>query len=454
MKFNRHKGKERTEDCKCENEALNDEDRCWLENGIEEFKEKVEAYKGNDKSHYTSTEESMSRVPLDPNSIPKYRNELVRPPVYEPTLIKDPCTGEVKAHGYIVDLSEFKEQILPPGFPKTKVWGYGGLIRDTKTGEKIYFRNSPGATFEARRGIPVKVKWINRLKGRHMFAVDPTLHWANPNNMPMMPDKPWPPFPPGFDEAQRPVSVVTHLHGGEVESIFDGHPDAWFTASGKYGPAFVTTYYNYPNEQESTTLWYHDHALGITRLNVYAGLAGFYLLRDRKNSIEDPQSKNSLPCGEFEIPIVIQDRSFYTDGSLRFDNVGDNPDMHPYWTPEFFGDAIMVNGKVWPNLNVKQRQYRLRFLNGSNARFYNLTLSNGLPFVQIGSDGGFLPNPVTLDSMFMAPAERFDVIVDFSRVAPGTKIIMNNDANAPFPDGDPPLPNTTGQIMQFYSRGQ
>ncbi|HHW42221.1 MAG TPA: multicopper oxidase domain-containing protein [Desulfotomaculum sp.] len=393
---------------------------------------------------------------LDPASIPKFVNQLVKPLVYKPFVIKVTAKTneknkrrfkkEEKRHLYIIDISEFKQQVLPQGFPKTTVWGYGGLVKDTKTGRVTYSRSAPGATFEAVRGIPVMVKWINKLKGSHLFAVDPTLHWANPNNMPMDPPKPWPPFPPGFPEAQRPVPTVTHLHGGEVPPIYDGHPDAWFTYNGKRGPAFVTSLYYYPNKQEPATLWYHDHALGITRLNVYAGLAGFYLLRDSDNC---SQKKFALPDDKYEMPIVIQDRSFNTDGSFSFYREGLNPDIHPYWVPEFLGDTIMVNGKVWPNLDVERRQYRFRVLNGSNARFYNLKMSNGMRFIQIGTDGGFLPEPVELDTLLIAPGERADILVDFSNIAPGTSIILLNDANAPFPFGEAPDPNTVGQIMQF-----
>ncbi len=386
---------------------------------------------------------------LDPNLIPKYVNQLPKPPVYQPRIIRrwSPCGTCKIEHHYTIDVSEFDQQILPPGFPQTRVWGYGGLIRDSKTGKVVYSRSSPGATFEAIRGVPISVKWINKLRNEHLFAVDPTLHWANPNDMPHDPPKPWPPFPPGFLDAQFPVPIVTHLHGGETESIYDGHPDAWFTINGNYGPAYKTSKYYYPNEQQSTTLWYHDHALGITRLNVYAGLAGFYLLRDRKPSSLD--KKLNLPSGRYEIPLVIQDRMFNMDGSLSFDRVGINPEIHPYWTPEFFGDTIMVNGKVWPNLNVSRRQYRFRILNGSNARFYHLRMSNGMAFTQIGSDGGFLPKPVELTSLLLAPAERADILVNFSQVPPGTTIRLLNDANAPFPDGQSPDPNTVGQIMQF-----
>lgn len=392
---------------------------------------------------------------LDPMTIPKYVNQLVKPPVYKPYVTKEHNkkgkSGKEK-HYYCIDISEFKQQILPKGFRETKVWGYGGLIEDPISGKTRYSRSSPGATFEAVRGIPVIVKWVNNLKGKHLFAVDPTLHWANPNDLPMNPPKPWPIFPPGFPKAQTPVPIVTHLHGGEVPSTFDGNPDAWFTHNGKYGSAYKTAVYTYPNEQQPTTLWYHDHALGITRLNVYAGLAGFYLLRDNKKFICDhscSERKMRLPSGEYEIPLVIQDRMFNTDGSLLFNNVGVNPDIHPYWVPEFFGDTIMVNGKVWPNLNVERRQYRFRVLNGSNARFYNIKMSNRMKFYQIGSDGGYLSKPVMLTSLLLAPGERADIIVDFSGITSGTSILLQNDARAPFPDGDIADPNTVGQIMQF-----
>jgi FtsP/CotA-like multicopper oxidase with cupredoxin domain len=379
---------------------------------------------------------------LDARLIPKFVNTLVKPPVYCPVSHDEDDTDV-----YVVDISQFKQQILPPGFPETTVWGYGGTVRDIETGRVTYSRSSPGATFETVRRIPIKVRWVNKLRDRALFAVDPTLHWANPNIMPMDPPTPWPPFPPGFPDAQSPVPVVTHLHGGEVSSIFDGHPDAWFTADGKKGPDFLTNVSTYPNSQESATLWYHDHALGITRLNVTAGLAGFYLLRDRRELCN--RHEFGLPKGRYEIPIVIQDRSFYVDGSLAFPNVGVNPEIHPYWNPEFFGDAIMVNGQVWPRLDVERRQYRFRLLNGSNARFYRLRFSSGLRFTQIGTDGGFLPGPVELDTLLLAPAERADILVDFSCLAPGTELTLTNDAPAPFPDGDAPDPETTGIIMQF-----
>ncbi|MGV8983797.1 multicopper oxidase family protein [Clostridium sp.] len=385
-------------------------------------------------------------VPLNPVLIPKYVDQLVIPPKYVPTIIKNPTTGEIISHNYIIYMSQFNQQILPSSFPMTTVWGYGGTVFSRLTGILIHkFQHAPGPTFEAVRGIPINVQWINNLTCPNLLPVDPTLHWADPNGLGMVAPNTVPPFPPGLPKAQLPVPLVPHLHGGEIHSIFDGYPDAWFTAGEKKkGPEFVTSLYQYPNMQEPATLWYHDHALGITRLNVLMGLAGFYIIREPKNPLN-----HCLPDEKHEIPIVIQDRSFNTDGSFDFPSEGINPDIHPYWQPEFFGNTITVNGKTWPNLNVKRCQYRLRVLNGSNARFYELKFSNNMTFIQIGSDGGYLSKPVTLTSLLLAPAERADILVNFSSLPPMTKLILENHANAPFPNGDSPDPNTTLSIMQF-----
>lgn len=273
---------------------------------------------------------------LDPLTVPKYVNQLEKPLTFVPYIhkkrIKKDGEHSVQIqHQYAIDIGVTKEQILPPGFPMTKVYGYGGLVEDPKTGKIRYHISSPGSTFEAKRGIPVIIKWRNRINEPHFLAVDPTLHWANPNNMPMHPEMPWPPFPPGFKDAQWPVPAVTHLHGGEVQSDSDGHPEAWFTHNGKHGPAYVSNVYTYPNEQEAATLWYHDHTLGMTRLNVYAGLAGFYLLRDEKAPKKRfSENRLNLPSGKYEIPLIIQDKMFNTDGSLLFTNEGTTPDVNPY----------------------------------------------------------------------------------------------------------------------------
>jgi FtsP/CotA-like multicopper oxidase with cupredoxin domain len=387
---------------------------------------------------------------LDAAMIPQFVDQLPILPVWAPTVVKDNC-GKVIRHDYKIAATQFQQQILPPGYPKTTVWGYAGNIKlcghtypcSCRTG---YFQGTPGGTFEATRRIPIKVTWENKLTGYHIFPVDPTIHWANPNKAPT-PTPPFLPYPPGYPKAQFPVPIVTHLHGGEDRSDSDGHPDAWFTFNGILGPAYLTNDYFYPNQQNPTTLWYHDHSLGITRLNIQAGLLGMYILRDPKNPLDS--NCTPLPTGKYEVALAIQDHSFNADGSFFFPSDGVNPDIHPYWQPEFFGDVVTVNGKAWPNLNVERRQYRFRIVNGSNARFYNIMLSNGQSFTQIASDGGYLPKPVQLTSAVIAPAERLDILIDFSKVAPGTKIIMTNDANAPFPGGDPVDPATTGRIMQF-----
>jgi spore coat protein A, manganese oxidase len=392
-----------------------------------------------------------SEPTMDPMLIPRFVNQLVIPPVYTPTVITDPVTGKVIRHEYTVDAAEFEEQILPSPLPATRVWGYGGMVKDPLTGKAVYFHNAPGATFEAIRGIPVRVKWENKITGQHLYAVDPTLHWANPNEMPMHHSQEQQGPPSSLAEARSSVPLAPHLHGGETQSIYDGHPDAWFTADGKKGSAYTSSEYTYLNTQQPATLWYHDHALGMTRINVFSGLAGFYLLRDPEDKLENPAGNAApvLPVGKYDIPLVIQDRTFNKDGSFHFDNEGINPEIHPYWIPECFGDVVVVNGKAWPNLNVERRQYRFRVLNGSNARVYHMTLSNHMSFKQIASDGGYLPRPVKMKSLVLAPGERADLLVDFSRVAAGTSIILKNDAHAPYPDGDAADPETVGQIMQF-----
>ena len=385
-----------------------------------------------------------TKTPLDPLTIPKYHNRLIKQPAFEP--VKEEAGGEHGTPHYEVDISRFEQQMLPEGFPKTTVWGYGGMIRKERSGRLVYYRSAPGPTFDVKRGEKIRVRWVNNLHGSHLFAVDPTVGWANPNRMPAEPPQPWPAFPPGFDKAQWPVPVVTHLHGGENPPQYDGNPEAWFTSNGQSGRAFKTNDYVYGNAQQAATLWYHDHALGMTRLNVYAGLSGFYIIRDGYCHAE---SADVLPKGKYEVPIVIQDKSFNTDGSFAFPVAGDNPGTHPYWRPEFFGDTIAVNGSVWPNLDVDHRMYRLRLLNGSSARFYNLYLSNYMAFYQIGTDGGYLGRPVELHSLLMAPGERADLLVDFSACEPDQKILLLNDAAAPYPNGDAADPDTVGQIMQF-----
>ena len=418
-------------------------------------------------SSFSLPAHSQSVGLLDPLSIPKWVNQLDGPlPEYVPTNITD-SSGNVIRQDYVVNVTQFYQQILPAedangsptGFGPTQVWGYGGPAKDVITGQYLgYVASTPGSTFQAIREQPVRVKWVNDLfdsTGQplsSMFAVDPTIHWANPGSM-AMPNSPVnaPSYPPGYADAQSPVAIVTHLHGGEVPSADDGNPDSWYTANGIHGPAYNTAVEtdrnaavdDYPNAQEPTTLWYHDHALGETRLNVMSGLAGFYILQDPKDPLAE-----KLPRGQYDVPLCIQDRSFYNDGSLYYPSVGNNPSVHPYWQDTFLGDTIMVNGKVWPNMNVNQGLYRFRLLDASNSRFYEFSLSNGMTFTQIGTDGGYLKTQVPLTALLLGPGERADILIDFSTVAPGTKITLENLALTSSSEK-----TTVGQVMQFTVSG-
>ena len=331
----------------------------------------------------------------------KYADRLPIPPVHR-------AAGLVKGLArYELAMSQFQQK-LHRDLPPTALWGYNGLY--------------PGPTFEVRSGTPITVKFSNNLPLTHLLqaSIDPTIHGTEPPT----------PF----------VRNVVHLHGARILPESDGYPEAWFTPGfTQTGPFFKTDVYTYPNDQAATTLWYHDHALGSTRLNVVTGLEGYYLIRD---SVEDGLN---LPKGLYEIPLMIQDRSFNADGSLSYPTQGVTA-VHPIWSPEYFGDTALVNGKVWPFLEVEPRRYRFRILNGSNARFYNLFLDSGQQFFQIGTDGGFLPAAAPVGKLLLAPAERADVIVDFSTLPVGTRVQLMNNAKAPYPSG-------TGmglpQIMQF-----
>ena len=390
------------------------------------------------------------QVPLLGRAIPKWVDPL-------PHFAGNRIDG---TRSLTVTMAEFQQKVLPasayaalppPYGAGTYVWGYG--ISD---GQNAFGPLYPAFSIEARRGTPTTVTYGNNLLNpvlQKYLTVDQTLHWADPL-MQMGSMQPY----------QGPVPAVTHLHGGEVPSAFDGGPDSWFTPGrgGKRisGPGFVSNTYTYPNAQEAATLWFHDHALGVTRLNVYAGLAGFYFLRDSRDT-GLPGNPIGLPAGPQEVEIVIQDRMFDTKGQWFFPDVGINP-QHPFWIPEFVGDAIVVNGKTWPYLNVEPRRYRFRFLDGSNARFYRMFLENmvtttpGPVFWQIGTDGGLLDAPVKIDPndplvprlLLLAPGERADIIIDFAAFA-GQTLTLRNIARTPFPRGGTADPQTTGQIMQF-----
>jgi spore coat protein A len=318
-------------------------------------------------------------------------------------------------------------------------WGYGSGAA---------FFGYLGPTIEAQAGRPVAVKYVNQLPTTShplQASIDPTV----PDSM----------MYPGL----MPGRATPHLHGGFTAPQYDGHPHSWFTANGDHGSRYQSypgiavnaneAIYVYSNQQPSAMLWYHDHAMGITRLNAYAGLAALYFVRDVTDpgafaNLRVPGTSLNLPTGAYEIPLVIQDKQFNPDGSLFYPTVGLNA-VHPIWVPEFFGDTPVVNGKAYPFLSVEPRRYRFRIVNGSQARFYNLSFDNGknpIPFWLIGMEQSLTPAPVPLTKLLIAPGERADIIVDFSQVPFGSVLTMMNNAKAPFPGG---RGGAVGQIMQF-----
>lgn len=464
---------------------------------------------------------------LDPTTIPKYVSPLVIPP-------EMPKSTTDASVDYQISVQQFQQQILPAGFPATTVWSYGSADHPGTVAQGGSF-NYPAFTVEASANTTTRVKWINDLKDAagnylpHLFAVDQTLHWANPTAAGCK-DGTARTDCTGTDPNPYtgPVPIVTHVHGAHVGPESDGYPEAWWLPDAVNIPAGYITQgsnwgqaagfapvpgqavFSYPNDQPETTLWYHDHSLGMTRLNVYAGPAGFWLIRDAAGG---PESFLNLPApapklGDapgtkyYEIPIVIQDRSFNMDGSLFYpDNraffeglstkqldipFAPDSDIAPIWNPEAFFNVMVVNGVAWPFQDVDQGRYRLRLLNGSNSRFLNLSMQvvdaagnptgQELPMYQIGSDQGLLsdvvqvqtgsyithddetgntittPMPDPMQAMLLAPAERADVIVDFTGLAAGTQVRMINTApDAPFggfPD-IPADPTTSGQVMEF-----
>jgi len=363
--------------------------------------------------------------------------------------------------------------IVSPTTGLTHVWAYR-LSNGTSTLGPLW----PTHTIEAMRDVPLDVLYLNNLNETYdavNLPVDQTLHWAMMNQ--------------SMNPYLGDVPLVTHLHGGEVPSWSDGGPDAWYTpAGGVAGNGALTNVYHYPNTQEAATLWFHDHALGLTRLNVYAGLAGFYFLRDGAedglnlpgwsgdNTVQEIDPVTNLPYGAAYLPeveVVIQDRMFDQNGQLYFPAgplFAPNPTIHPWWVPEFVGDIITVNGKTWPYMSVAPRKYRFRLLNGSNARFYELFLVNkpskirGPVIWQVGTDGGLLDAPVMIDpnvqKLVIAPGERMDLIIDFGSVPnpdpalPYAVWTLKNSARTPYPGGGTVSPNTTGEVMQFIVNGQ
>ena len=396
----------------------------------------------------------LAVVPLDPLTQPKFVNPLPNP--LAEGFIFEPTAG----NRYDISVEQFVQSLglrdPATGAPlSTTVWGYGSK------GQPATYT---GRSFVVQRDQQIQVRYTNDLVDAegdplpHLLPIDSTLHWADPLEQ-------------GHVEGPYtgPVPIVTHLHGGHTASDSDGLPDAWFTPDFEHTGELFNEIYTYDNDQQAATLWYHDHALGITRLNVYAGLAGFYIVRDDVDT-GLPDNPKGLPAGPYEIPIVIQDRMFNV---VDKDDDGTNDSIELFYPtapalpgepdpsvqPEFFGDTILVNGQAWPVLDVEPRKYRFRLLNGSDSRFYNMWINagaadtlkpdgSGPQFVQVGTDNGLLYAPVPLTQLTLGPGERADVVVDFSGWQ-GQTLIVRNNAQSPFPKGMTANPRTTGQIMAF-----
>ena len=454
---------------------------------------------------------------LPAGGIPQFVTPLLIPPVM-PRASSLVVRGGKNADYYEIALRQISQQILPTGLPPTTVWAYGPQTVQSQSGAAVF--NAPSLTIEADWQRPVRIRWVNELVDGsgahlpHLLPVDPTLHWANPpggihgrDGRPLFDETPGP--------YGGPVPAVTHVHGALTGDESDGYPEAWylpdavdipagFAREGTWyeffrakaqarfgavwGPGSAT--FHYPNDQRASTLWYHDHTLGMTRLNVYAGPAGFYIIRGgpegddavldsrtgRRAVLPGPAPRATDPVGGRqydEIPLAIQDRTFRPDGSLFYPDTRayfdgtTGPyvpagDVAPIWNPEFFGSTIMVNGATWPFLTVERRRYRFRVLNGCNSRFLVLDFSGipGADVWQIGTEAGFLSAPVDLSGddagkLLLGPAERADLVVDLTAVPEGRYELKNIGPDEPFGGGEPDEdfdvadPETTGRVLQL-----
>ncbi len=341
---------------------------------------------------------------LDPNSPHKWQHwsKFKTPKAATRRSIAADGTWEYRVHLKAV------QHAFHPLIPKVKVWTYGNGTASDKW---------PGVTIEAQSNVPVRVTYVNDLVGENLY------------NLIALGTR------QGMEEMHMLNAVShnqTHLHGARVPWTSDGSP------MNVFHPHETRGYY-YPNKQAAATLWYHDHSMDVTRLNVYAGLAGMYLLRD-------PAEAARLPTGEFEVPLVLQDRSFTPDlTKLRYEQSIDLTGTEPVPTPEFLGDFPVVNGKIWPTMQAKRGVYRWRLVNGANTRYFKLRLTKladpatKIGFHIIGTDGGLLPAALPLDELVLAPGERADLLVDLTQHA-GAELILRNSADIPYP-GDATLAN-------------
>jgi spore coat protein A, manganese oxidase len=431
------------------------------------------------------------QVQLPGNKIPQFVDPL---PLLDlnpgsttgiPVVIADTTELKLNMHTFKANTMPSTWALANPTYSGT--WTFGYRV-NSPTPPAAAVATSVGPAIVATRNQPTQIRYINNLT-----ADSTTIHWRDwtdqtihsafhqADNM-MMP--PMPPDPMAAGHYMGPVLAVPHLHGGEVPAVIDGGPEAWFASdqpgtaaiAKSQGPAYYSmagaaaneAIYRYPNTQEASPLWFHDHLLGGTRLNAtFGGLAGAYALIDPNLTLPAGLTPVGLDVNggttttDYLIPLVIQDRMFDTNGQLFFPTVPVNPD-HPYWVPEFVGDTIIVNGKVWPFLSVEPRRYRFFLINGSNSRPYDMYLDGGsAPSMWvIATDGGYLDAPVQINpkangqqvkagtqmSLMMMPGERYEIIIDFAGIKPGRTMILRNVA--PTVNGNPNTA-TDGRIMQF-----
>jgi len=323
----------------------------------------------------------QSSQPHAPQKLPRMLHNLELAPFVDAMPL--PAVAHPDTNGRIrIGMHEVHAK-LHRDVPPTRLWTYKAIGSPDQSGL--------APLIEARSGQPLHVEWSNQLPQHHFLPVDFSLHGC------------------GRDIPE--VRACVHLHGSKTPPDSDGYPEDWY-APGKSRTA------HYPLQQEAATLWYHDHAMGLNRLNMYAGLFGMAILRD------DAEAALGLPSSKYEVPLILFDRNFSADGQLFYPSSG-KPE-HP-WVPEFEGDAILINNKIRPYFEVEPRMYRFRLLNTANSRFFQLSLSAGHGFHQIGSDQGLLSAPLPMKHLLLAPAERADLLIDFSTLS-GQKLHLLHGA--------------------------
>ena len=320
-------------------------------------------------------------TPLDTGTLRPWVDPLPIPEVIKPIGSRpDPENPSQSLPFYRMALHELHSK-LHRDLPPTRVWGFNNT--------------SPGPIFETRSGQGLLVEWANQLPQQHFLPIDHTLH--------------------GAESSKPDVRSVIHLHGGKTPPASDGYPEDWYIP----GQSRV---FHYPNRQDAALLFYHDHTMGINRLNIYAGLQGLFLIRDQ---VEDSLH---LPGGKYEIPLLLYDRFVLANGQLSYPV---SPDPKAPWVPEIYCNAILANGKFAPYLDVEPRAYRFRVMNGSNARFFRVSIAHdtghGPELHVIGSDQGLLAAPLTQKRVLLAPAERTDFLVDFAPFA-GQNLLLVSDS--------------------------